>query len=230
MQSIAVQAEFLGTPLTVIEREGQKWLTADQVGRCLGFAPSNARKGVAKLFNAHADEFGPADKADAEVASPGGQQKTFIFSATGCHLLGMFAQTPNARPFRAWAKQVLAAHGTAAPEAAQALADLQAERDLLREALLAQNPQYRLILKYHAIPGLTQIEKARLMGWATAESWRNALCRLAALKLVDYRPDPRNGTRALQGIRAAQKERAAARAGRAVVKSTAPAAGAQGHE
>lgn len=193
MSNDIIPAEFLGTPLSIIERDGQKWLTAEQVGRCLGFAETNARKGVAKLYNAHADEFGPDDKADAELASPSGVQRTFIFSGTGCHLLGMFAQTPRAKDFRAWAKRVLMnTTQPAEPELAGQLARIGAERDALRQALLAQNPQYRLIVKYHAIAGLTYTEKARLMGWKSSEAWRLQLVKLGALNLLDYRPDLRN--------------------------------------
>ena len=214
MSNDIIPAEFLGTPLSIIERDGQKWLTADQVGKCLGFAETNARKGVAKLYNAHADEFGPDDKADAELASPSGVQRTFIFSGTGCHLLGMFAQTPRAKDFRAWAKRVLMnTTQPAAPELAGELDKVVAERDALREALLAQNPQYRLICKYHGITGLTHVEKARLMGWKSSEAWRLSLIKLASLKLLDYKPGALNSSERMLARNQAQRDAKAAQHG-----------------
>lgn len=208
MSNDIIPAEFLGTPLSIIERNGLKWLTAEQVGRCLGYATTNARKGINQIYNSHADEFGPTDTFVAELTTnpQGGNPNARLFSGTGCHLLGMFAQTPRAKDFRAWAKRVLMNTAQpAAPELAGELARIEAERDALRQALLAQNPQFRAIIRYHAIKGLTQLEKAKLMGWTSCESWRRALIKLAELKLIDYRPDPRAGAKLLVARQAAQR-------------------------
>ncbi|WP_374415717.1 BRO-N domain-containing protein [Ectopseudomonas oleovorans] len=99
---------FRDTRLDVIDRNGQRWLTAEQIGLALGYAPDNARKGVIKLFNAHNDEFTQQDTCVAVLATQGQRREVRIFSSSGCILLGFFANTTRAKEFRVWAKQVLA--------------------------------------------------------------------------------------------------------------------------
>jgi prophage antirepressor-like protein len=102
------ELQFHNIPLSLVEHHGKPWLTAEQVGVCLGYAQANARKGIMKLFERHADEFTEVDKGVVKMTTPGGIQNVTIFSQSGCVLLSMFANTPRAKEFRAWAKQVLA--------------------------------------------------------------------------------------------------------------------------
>lgn len=109
----SIPAEFHGTSLSIIDHAGQKWLTAEEVGRCLGYDPSNARKGVIKLFERHGDEFTEQDTFVVKLTSNArGNPTTRIFSATGCIKVGFFAQTNRAREFRTWASQALARQQT----------------------------------------------------------------------------------------------------------------------
>ena len=118
-----IAANYLGSPVSIIDHAGRRWLTAEELGRCLGFKPGNERKGVSKLYNAHADEFTAADKGVAELATPGGTQQVAIFSPTGCSKISFFANTPKAKQFRAWAAQTLEAGAPAPlPTAAPTLA------------------------------------------------------------------------------------------------------------
>lgn len=120
MQNL-IPAEFLGTPVHIVDHDGQKWLTAEEVGRCLGYDRSNARKGVLKIFERHGDEFTATDTFVVKLtANSRGNPTTRIFSATGCIKLGFFASTPRAKEFRAWASHVLA--GQPAPVALPASA------------------------------------------------------------------------------------------------------------
>lgn len=109
------RAEFLGTPVSILDHAGRLWLTARDVGRCLGYAEDHARHAILKLFTRHEDEFGPEDTGVVNLTTPGGEQQTRIFSQTGCILLAMFANTARAKDFRAWAKRVLAREAQAAP-------------------------------------------------------------------------------------------------------------------
>jgi hypothetical protein len=108
-----ISAEFLGTQISILDYNGQKWLTAKQAGLALGFDELNARKGVLKLYERHADEFTDRDTCIVNLTSQGTdgveqQRATRIFSETGCNKLGFFAQTPRAKEFRAWAARALA--------------------------------------------------------------------------------------------------------------------------
>lgn len=112
------RADFFGQPLDIIDHAGKRWLTAEQIGRALGYQPDKARQGINNLYNRHADEFTEADTFVIKLMTnpQGGNPTTRIFSDTGCTLLGFFANTARAKEFRVWAKQVLAARpATAAP-------------------------------------------------------------------------------------------------------------------
>lgn len=104
-----ITAEFFGSPVSIIDHDGKRWLTAEQVGICLGYGQNNARKGIGKLHNAHNDEFSDADTCVVDLATQGQTRAIRIFSAAGCIKLGFFANTQRAKQFRAWAAQTLEA-------------------------------------------------------------------------------------------------------------------------
>jgi uncharacterized sporulation protein YeaH/YhbH (DUF444 family) len=108
-----IPAEFLGTPIFILDHNGQKWLTAKQVGLALGFDESNARNGIIRLHERHGDEFTDRDTCVVNLTSQGAngtsqQRATRIFSESGCNKLGFFAQTARAKEFRTWAARMLA--------------------------------------------------------------------------------------------------------------------------
>jgi hypothetical protein len=109
MHSIT-SAEFLGTPVSILDHAGRRWLTARDVGRCLGYAADRAGDAITTLYRRHEDEFGPDDTGTIKLMGnpQGGNPNTRIFSHSGCVLLAMCANTPRAKDFRAWAKRVLA--------------------------------------------------------------------------------------------------------------------------
>lgn len=102
-----IPAVFNGTSFDIIDHEGKRWLSADQIGFALGYASTNARQGIINLYNRHADEFTVDDTCVINLISQGQLREVRIFSATGCHLLSFFSNTARAKEFRAWAKQVL---------------------------------------------------------------------------------------------------------------------------
>lgn len=138
MQQI-IPAEFHGTPLSIIDRDGQKWLTAEEVGRCLGYNEANVRKGISKLYNAHADEFTDVDTCVVDLATQAQSRAMRIFSSTGCIKLGFFASTPRAKDFRSWASRVLS--GQPAPIIQAPAVDLSLAREVgqLKDMVNAQN-------------------------------------------------------------------------------------------
>lgn len=122
MQQISL-AEFHGTPVSVIDHAGRKWLTAEEAGLALGYAEANARIGISNLYNRHADEFTEADSIVINlITNSRGNPNARLFSDTGCIKLGFFAATPRAKEFRAWASRVLAGHQPAAQPAVPAIA------------------------------------------------------------------------------------------------------------
>lgn len=130
-----ISAEFFGNPVSIIDHGGKRWLTAEQVGVCLGYGQNNARKGISKLYNAHSDEFTEVDTGVVDMATPGGNQSTRIFSASGCIKLGFFANTARAKQFRTWAAQTLEAAAAAPAVPPSVAASLKMTRQKERIAL-----------------------------------------------------------------------------------------------
>lgn len=83
----------------------EPWVRSPQIGEALGYAKGSVS--IAKLYDAHADEFTPGMTAVVTLPTQGGPQETRIFSLRGCHLLAMFARTPVAKEFRKWVLDVL---------------------------------------------------------------------------------------------------------------------------
>lgn len=151
-----ISAEFNGTAVDIIDRDGKKWLTAEQIGRCLGYNEANASQGVRNLHNRHADEFTDADTCQIKLIWQGQGRELRMFSDTGCIKLGFFANTVRAKEFRTWASQVLAgqppapAHDMAlAREVGQLKDALAATQKLVagltRQLLLAKDREIRAL-------------------------------------------------------------------------------------
>lgn len=62
-------ADFHGTSVNIIDHAGHKWLTAADVGRCLGYAFEHAGKAINTLYRRHADEFTAEDTFDIKLMS-----------------------------------------------------------------------------------------------------------------------------------------------------------------
>jgi DNA-binding CsgD family transcriptional regulator len=136
-----ITAEFFGAPVSIVDHEGQQWLTAEQVGRCLGYQESTAGRAVRKIYDKHADEFLESQRGDQtgptfdttviDLMTAGGNQQTRIFSATGCQKHGFFARTPKAKDFRTWVAKVLAGRAPVALPAPSAPPRLEAQMETL---------------------------------------------------------------------------------------------------
>lgn len=128
-QSSPHRAEFFGLTFTIMDHAGRRWLTAEQVGRALGYHEANVRQAIIKLHNRHREEFTEEDSCvvnlttqsqtcnvnlTSQVTSQTQSRNVRIFSDTGCIKLGFFAATARAREFRAWAARVLAAPSASA--------------------------------------------------------------------------------------------------------------------
>jgi len=160
---ITSTADFNGQEITVIHKDGERWLTAEQIGLALGLRHPN--RAVNKLFTKYRNEFRPGvdfDEVDMGkeigtelVPISRGPNKIRVFSPHGCMLLGFLARTPRAAEFRVWARDVLVNHGLRYDE-------------VVRE-LLAARPLWRRILALkdmmnHAGEQLTNAQIAAALG------------------------------------------------------------------
>lgn len=180
----------------VEHRTGETWLRVHEISEALGYADPRS---VGNLYNANATEFTDSMTALVRLPTAGGVQEVRIFSLRGAHLLGMFARTERAAEFRRWVLDVLDRQATGAPagsDAAERIEHMRSQIHMLR-MMVAPNlddgfrRKMKAMLRLHAIQGLSQEERAKLMGWSGgADAWRQELRKLDALGLVDYVPDP----------------------------------------
>lgn len=110
----------LATPVSIIDHNGRKWLTAKEIGLCLGYADANAGTGITNLYNRHADEFTDADTCTISLMAQGQKREVRVFSETGCNKLGFFSNTSKSKEFRHWAAQVLVGSATSVNQLLQA--------------------------------------------------------------------------------------------------------------
>lgn len=202
----ALVQQFNPSQIAIIDHNGGKWLTAEQLGLALGYNPANARAGVNNLYNRHLDEFTEKDSCVIKLMTQGQTRETRIFSHSGCNLLSFFANTPNAKAFRAWAKEKLAEPDGFIAVDRETLQFNMTRAGLLEQAYLKANPEMARLARYHNM-GLNWDEKARLMG-SSKDALRHHLKELDRLGIVAYNPDPKFARAGRLGSKARQEKRA----------------------
>lgn len=97
---------FDDVDLAVIDRDGQRWFSAADIGRALGYG--DQRK-VSHLYARHAVEFTESMTCVLKLGTQVDDQRrdVRVFSLRGAHLVAMLARTPRARAFRAWALDLI---------------------------------------------------------------------------------------------------------------------------
>lgn len=134
--TLPASVEFSGANLSIIDHNGQPWLSAADLSRGLGYADTSA---VSRIYARHEAEFSEEMAGTVKLTGPGnlGEIPVRIFSPRGCHLVAMFAHTEKAAAFRRWVLDVL--EGLATPPAPQPMTTglplPQREADLLRAYL-----------------------------------------------------------------------------------------------
>lgn len=102
--------QFHAVAVNIYEIDGKDYLTAEDIGRCLGLAePAIA---VNKIYRRNREELEShkAEVKDATLVYPssgkdgrgGGPQATRLFTETGANLIGMFSRTAKSKDFRLW--------------------------------------------------------------------------------------------------------------------------------
>ena len=192
----AIMQQFNPSQIAIIDHNGGKWLTSEQLGLALGYLPENARTSINRLYNRHIEEFSEHDSTEVKLTSVDGKlRESKIFSQSGCILASFFANTPNAKAFRAWAKEKLA----------EPAAD-SATLHNLQTAYLAANPKMANLLRYQGL-GLRHTEIGKLLD-ISPSTVRDRLKKLTALGLVDYTPSEQSVRAGQRGIAAMREHKA----------------------
>jgi prophage antirepressor-like protein len=96
---------FEGRPVQFIEKDGQIWFTAEEIGSHLGY--SDPKDDVNRLFNKNKEELEPYSTTTKLVAVDGRSREKRIYSEEGVYLLTMLARTDKAREFRSRVARLL---------------------------------------------------------------------------------------------------------------------------
>jgi len=90
---------FNDQQVSLIEIDGKEYLTAEDIGLCLGLA--EPRKHVNQIYNRNRQEL-EVHKGVFKLKTPGGEQEGNVFSETGCNLIAMFSRSRKSKEFRLW--------------------------------------------------------------------------------------------------------------------------------
>ena len=164
---------FEQAPIRFIDRDGEPWFTAEEIGKQLGYA--NLGDDVNRLYLKHEEEL-DAFSTTAKLAAVDGKAREMrVFNEEGVYLLTMLARTPKAREFRSRLAKMLR------EMRAQRLE--QAKREGRKEgirALLTLTPAQSSIahqaMRYWSM-GLTTMEIGKLLD-VSADQIRRTLKKL----------------------------------------------------
>lgn len=92
-------SEFAGQDLDVLERDGDTWFTAEQIGAALGY--SEPAIAINKIYRRHADEL-VRHTSQTSLVYEAGKREARVFTEQGVYLLTMFSRKPRAAAFRAF--------------------------------------------------------------------------------------------------------------------------------
>lgn len=105
-QLTTITRTFQGVPLHFIEREDAVWLTADELGRALGYAGDRAGDYARRLADRHADEVARF-RSRVKLTREAGTREVVIFAEPAIYLLACHAETERAAAFRSWLAETL---------------------------------------------------------------------------------------------------------------------------
>ena len=175
--------------VSILSHDNRRWLTAEDVGRCLGFGKGKERQGIINAHNRHIDEFTEEDTCVIKLMTRGQMREFRIFSETGCIKLGFFSNTPTAKQFRKWAAKVLSGSLNADASSEQIIA--------LKAAYLHSNPETQKLLRYIDM-GLSHVETGKLLN-CSGQTVRDRLKKLSQLGLSNYQPNAEMSGRGKKG-------------------------------
>lgn len=125
--------QFNNHNLEIINKNGQRYFSAPQIGAALGYGRSDK---ITQIYTRHADEFTP-DMSDTLKLrlSRNLETEVRVFSLRGCHLLAMFSKTPVAKEFRRWVLDLIEQQNRTVSKMETTTPDMTALSSLVRSAI-----------------------------------------------------------------------------------------------
>ena len=212
---ITSKAQFEDLELTVIHKDGERWLTAEQVGKALGY--SSPQHDVNRLFRRYRHEFiegldfdiidlreffetgtnsapvSPEKGINLIPFSSRGPKRLRLFSLRGCRRLAMLANTSRAALFRDWVLERLEEDPRRIEELSRQVEALQRMNAALQRELLAARPLWRRIHQLKQMRGplgerLSHREISRALR-RSPSTLRKHIRRMEAIGLLEPAPD-----------------------------------------
>lgn len=159
-------AKFGEIQADIYSRNDEPYMTAEQLGSCLGY--SNARKSINTIVNRNQYLKEKEFSAGIKMISPRGDtQNTRIFTEDGIYEVTMLAKTEKAKKFRSWVRKLLKslrkgdAKLVSMTEYQQMMMQTRAENAKIRKAQILTrlanqyDGTYKQVLNAHATKELT---------------------------------------------------------------------------
>lgn len=156
----------------IIQEDGRYWMTAEEIGRALGY--NFPRESIIKLYNRHKDELEPY-KGEVKLTSVTGLHETSIFNTDGMWLLAILASTHKAKKFRKFIVSMLKALERDEFIHVSQIEHWKSQTDLWKKELIElkigkqiqsskvmDRDKYNRMIRYRGM-GLTQRETAKLL-------------------------------------------------------------------
>lgn len=159
-------AKFGEIQADIYSRNDEPYMTAEQLGTCLGY--SHPRENINKLVSRNKYLRESGFSAEVKMTSPRGDtQNTRIFTEDGIYEITMLAKTEKAKEFRAWVRKLLKslrkgdAKLVSMTEYQQMMMQTRAENAKIRKAQILTrlanqyDGTYKQVLNAHATKELT---------------------------------------------------------------------------
>jgi len=98
--------QFDGTPISVIDHNGEGWIAGEDIGLALEYA-DDPRNSIRKIFERNREELEEYSVTVKLTATDGKQYDTRVYNEEGVMLIGFLSKQPKAVAFRKWAVKVL---------------------------------------------------------------------------------------------------------------------------
>ena len=96
--------KFNDQEVTFIDKDNQIWVTAEELGKALGYSNDHRRR-VMHIYSRHKDIL-DLHKGVLNLSTPGGMQEVTVFDEVGANLIAMKSTTKRAKAFQIWLAHV----------------------------------------------------------------------------------------------------------------------------
>lgn len=177
--------QFNQIPVSVIDHNGDGWMTGDDVGKSLEY--NQPRKRINEIFSRYRDEL-EEFSVDLKLRSTDGKLYNMrVYNEEGVMMLAFFSKQPKAAAFRKWAVSVLKSYRQQGSRPAIPTETQTIIRNLQAELLNSRKRMDKVLRLQQA--GFSKAESARMLAIGETTVRKEA----AILKRCGFRVDAAGG-------------------------------------